>query len=592
MPYFSASSLYVSATRPTSDPPGASSDKKDISQLHGDSDHVSVAQGAAPSVDVDDAILRANGHNSELKRQFNWLSALGLGFSITNSWAGYLSNFGQNLNYGGPQVCLFALIVAWVVQFIITLGLSEIASAFPSTGGQYHFCFILTREKHKRFTAYIVGWMSMLAWWTVTCSGVSLCAVVLSGMISFIRPEYEAQSWHIYLFYAANTIITAIPVFIISKRLAYIVQAGLYISVFGMIVYLLVPIGMHKNTNDASSLTQSGLGVSGWSPGMAWMLGITNAMYAFGGTDAAIHISEEMPQSGKRVPQVMILTMFIGFLTSFPLFLALMYFMTDLDAVRTSPLPAMEIMYQVTGSRSVTIFLTSWLLVCFMGKIFYHYYSEATLDLTVTGSLTLLTVGYMWKDCLGLGPRCKVLFPHSVEQRKLTLFENGTPFPKYFTKVDRRLEFPVRTTIAALVFVLLYGLLYLASSTAFNSIITSAVLFLNISYAIPQGILLFQGRKSHLPPRYLKLGWLGYFCNVFSICWIVVLGIFVCMPPSLPVTTQSMNYICVIAVGLFSIILGLWWIDGRKNFEGPKIDWDLIREANTEMLQGGERVKV
>jgi hypothetical protein len=53
-----------------------------------------------------------------------------------------------------------------------------------------------------------------------------------------------------------------------------------------------------------------------------------------------------MSQPGRRVPQVIIMTMVIGLLTSFPLFLALMYFMTDLEAVRTSPLPSMEIMFQ------------------------------------------------------------------------------------------------------------------------------------------------------------------------------------------------------------------------------------------------------
>lgn len=53
-------------------------------------DHESIAAGVTCKEDVDDAVLRANGHKSELKRQFNWLSALGLGFSITNSWAGYI----------------------------------------------------------------------------------------------------------------------------------------------------------------------------------------------------------------------------------------------------------------------------------------------------------------------------------------------------------------------------------------------------------------------------------------------------------------------------------------------------------------------
>jgi hypothetical protein len=55
-------------------------------------------------------------------------------FSVTGSWVGYLSCFGQNLRYGGAQTVIFALLVATFYQGIITLGLSEIASAFPSTG--------------------------------------------------------------------------------------------------------------------------------------------------------------------------------------------------------------------------------------------------------------------------------------------------------------------------------------------------------------------------------------------------------------------------------------------------------------------------
>lgn len=40
--------------------------------------------------EVDDEILHAQGHEAVLTRQFNWISALGLAFSVTNSWVGYL----------------------------------------------------------------------------------------------------------------------------------------------------------------------------------------------------------------------------------------------------------------------------------------------------------------------------------------------------------------------------------------------------------------------------------------------------------------------------------------------------------------------
>lgn len=159
------------------------------------------------------------------------------------------------------------------------------------------------------------------------------------------------------------------------------------------------------------------------------------------------------------------------------------------------------------------------------------------------------------------------------------LTQGGVPFSAYFSKVDDRLGFPVRATLASFGFACIYGLLYLASTTAFNSIVTSAVLFLNITYVVPQGILLVQGRKKSLPARYLRLGYFGYFCNIFSVLFIVLLGVMVCMPPTLPVAIGTMNYTSVILVGLFAIILLCWFTVGRK-FEGPHIQWDLINAAN------------
>lgn len=43
-----------------------------------------------PKQDADAAVLAANGHEAVMRRSFSWLAALGLGFSITNSWVGYL----------------------------------------------------------------------------------------------------------------------------------------------------------------------------------------------------------------------------------------------------------------------------------------------------------------------------------------------------------------------------------------------------------------------------------------------------------------------------------------------------------------------
>jgi len=115
----------------------------------------SLGQGYSKSnVDTaDDAILRAQGHKAAMPRLFSIVSTMGLMFwyvilglnvfyhsqltqctSIMNAWVGSLSTFGQNLRYGGPQLVIFAALVAAFVQWVVTLGLSELASAFPSSG--------------------------------------------------------------------------------------------------------------------------------------------------------------------------------------------------------------------------------------------------------------------------------------------------------------------------------------------------------------------------------------------------------------------------------------------------------------------------
>lgn len=129
------------------------------------------------------------------------------------------------------------------------------------------------------------------------------------------------------------------------------------------------------------------------------------------------------------------------------------------------------------------------------------------------------------------------------------------------------------------------------------------MLFLNITYVTPQGILLvrrFTASKVNssttttfpgtnpttttttiLPRRYLNLGpVIGPFCNLFSVLWIVVLGVFVCFPPEIPVSVEGVNYTAVVVVGIFAIILLFWAVSGRRMFKGPQVDWEgLVRQA-------------
>lgn len=85
----------------------------------------------------DELQLRAQGHVAELPRRFSWLATLALAFSITNTWIGYSATFVVPLLAGAGRAVVCCLILACVASTIIAAGLAELASAFPSSGGQY-----------------------------------------------------------------------------------------------------------------------------------------------------------------------------------------------------------------------------------------------------------------------------------------------------------------------------------------------------------------------------------------------------------------------------------------------------------------------
>lgn len=119
--------------------------------------------------------------------------------------------------------------------------------------------------------------------------------------------------------------------------------------------------------------------------------------------------------------------------------------------------------------------------------------------------------------------------------------QHGLPLSNYWNHINSHYEFPVRTTLLSVAFCSIYGLLYMASTQAFNSIITTAVLAVNISYVVPQAITLVHGR-SKLPKRPFNLGKpFGYFCNAWTPLWITVIGIFINFPNSIPTSAGTMN---------------------------------------------------
>ena len=60
--------------------------------------------------------------------------------------------------------------------------------------------------------------------------------------------------------------------------------------------------------------------------------------------------------------------MCIGFLTAFPMSLAMMFGLRDINAVLNSKLPSAEIFYQITGSKGIVTFMQCWVIAVYFSE--------------------------------------------------------------------------------------------------------------------------------------------------------------------------------------------------------------------------------
>ncbi|PQE04411.1 GABA permease protein [Rutstroemia sp. NJR-2017a BVV2] len=169
--------------------------------------------------------------------------------------------------------------------------------------------------------------------------------------------------------------------------------------------------------------------------------------------------------------------------------------------------------------------------------------------------------------------------------------DGGLPFSRVFSKVHPKLGLPLNALWLTMTCVLLFGLIFLGSSSAFNAIVSASVVALGVSYAIPVAVGCLRGRKVLPEDRKFKLGAVaGWTCNLIGIAYVIVTTVLFLFPPDLPVTGSNMNY-CVVAFFLvFVIAVVQWFVDGKKNFTGPRVDLDAIGEGHVVGIpvEGGE----
>lgn len=140
-------------------------------------------------------------------------------FNICNSWAGLSASFQIALLQGGPATLLYGMIVSASCYMAIAMTVGELASVYPTAGGQYHFVSILAPKKFNRGLSYACGILTNLSWIAIGAAIMVVPSSQITAIASYYNPQYVAQKWHAFLIYEAFGLIVVLYNVLALKKL-------------------------------------------------------------------------------------------------------------------------------------------------------------------------------------------------------------------------------------------------------------------------------------------------------------------------------------------------------------------------------------
>lgn len=422
------------------------------------------------------AALEQMGLKQELKRNFSMTSMLGLAFAILNTWTALAASITLALPSGGPSAVIWGLMVAGVCNLCLAASLAEFLSAWPTAGGQYHWAAIVAWEGWSRGISYVTGWINVAGWVALTATGGLLGSTFIVETISLFNPAYEPEAWHQFLIYIAFTLVALVVNAFLNRVLPYVTKAAFFWSITGFVVISITVLACSApNYQSGSFVYGNFINDVGWPDGLAWLLGLLQGAFALTGFDATVHMIEEIPEPHIQGPRIMIYCIGIGMFTGFIFLSCLLFCVNSIDDVLDAASgPLLQIFMDATSSKAGSTCLLMFPLVCML---------FTTTSLMATSS------------------RMSYAFAR----------DRGLPFSHIFAKVHPTLDVPINALIWTASWVIIFGCIFLGSSSTFNAITSASVVALGITYAIPPAINVLRGRKMLPPSRAFRLsepvGW-------------------------------------------------------------------------------------
>jgi amino acid transporter len=505
----------------------------------------------SPELSADEQHLAKLGYSQELNRSWSSFSNFAISFSIISILAGCFTTFGQAWNNGGPVAISWGWPIISAFILIIGFTLSELVSAYPTSGGIYWWAAKLGGPAAGFFT----GWLNLIGLLAVTASVAYGAATFLDLTISTLSRGY-ADSYsltRVFVWFVVILVLAALANIFSGHLLAIINNISVWWHVAGAAIVILVLVLVPPTHQSAGFVFTDRINNSGFSSGFYWFLvlplGFLLTQYTITGFDASAHLSEETQGAAEGAAKGIWRSIFYSAVGGYILLLAFLFAVQDVEGVNK-------------GFGAVDVIFTQAL------PEGWHF---LVLLISTAGQLFCTTA------CLTSASRMTFAFSR----------DGAIPGSRWLSKVNATTKIPANAVMFVSVIGMLITLPALKSvggvPVAFYAVVSVAVIGLYLAFLIPIYLRWRIGDAFELGSwnNGAKYKWM----NLVAAIEIVVISIYFILPftpAGVPFSDDfawsSVNYAPVLTLGTLLVLTVWWFASARTWFTGPKhtIDKDVV----------------
>lgn len=499
----------------------------------------------------DDRRLAELGYKQELDRSWSGFSNFAISFSIISILAGCFTTFGQAWNNGGPVAISWGWPIISAFILIIGLTMSELVSAYPTSGGIYWWASKMGGPKAGFFT----GWLNLIGLVAVTASVAYGCAFFIDLTMSTFSPGYAADYSLTRVFVTFLIVLVAASgLNIFSGHLMAVMNnVSVWWHVAGVAIIVLILAVVPKQHQSFAFVFTERINNSGYADSKYWFLvlplGLLLTQYTITGFDASAHLSEETEAASSAAAKGIWRSILYSAIGGWILLLAFLFAVQDPAAVTKGGGGVALIFNQALSSP----WAGTILLISAVGQFF--------CTTAVMTSASRMTFAFSRDGAI----------PGSSKWSKLS----GSKVPTNAVMLVAVVS--VLITLPALVKVDVGGA---PVPIAFYAVTSVAVIGLYLAFLIPIWLRWKMG-DSFVPGEWnngRKYKWM----NLVAVGEIAIISVYFILPFSpaaIPFNKdfswKFVNYAPVLTVGAL-ILLAIWWqLSARRWFKGPKHTIDL-----------------